>query len=129
NGGAGLVDAADDGEEVDCGFEASGEETGAGEEEVADRGGLEVEGRGWGAGAFENFVVQVGEDGADEEALRRRDRAVQGRREVQEGEKLGGGGSRGGRQAVIEEMKDASVGRGNEADQTAWEWLIQWDVI
>lgn len=41
--GAGFVDAADDGEEVDCRLEAAGEEAGAGEEEVADGGGLEVE--------------------------------------------------------------------------------------
>lgn len=42
--GAGFVHAADDGEEVDCGFEASGEEAGTGQEEVSNGGRLEVEG-------------------------------------------------------------------------------------
>lgn len=68
--------------------------------------------------------MQVGEDGADEEGLRRRDGAVQGRREVEEGEKLGRGGSRGGRKSVVEDMKDASVGSGNETDETALKGLL-----
>ncbi|KAL8942976.1 MAG: hypothetical protein Q9216_001332 [Gyalolechia sp. 2 TL-2023] len=119
DGGAGFVHATDDGEEVDCGFEASGEETGAGEEEIADGGGLKIERRTWGAGAFKDFEVQVGEDRADEEGLRCRDGAVQGRREVEEGEKLGGGGSWGRRKTMVEEMKDTSIGSWNKADKTA----------
>ena len=79
DGGFGLVDAAHDGEEVDGGFEGAGEEAGAGEEEVADGGGLEVEGRGRGSVALEDLEVQVREDGADEHRLRGRDRVVEGR--------------------------------------------------
>ena len=55
DGGAGFVDVADDGEEVDGGFEAAGEESCSGEEEVADGGGLKVEGRAGGTSAFEDF--------------------------------------------------------------------------
>lgn len=65
DGGPRLVYAADDGEEVDRGFEAAGEETGAGQEKVADGSGLEVESRGWGTGSLQNFEVQVGENGSD----------------------------------------------------------------
>lgn len=66
DGGPGLINATDDGEEVDCGFEAAGEEAGAGEEKVPDGGGLEVEGRGWGTRALEDLKVQMGQNGADE---------------------------------------------------------------
>lgn len=54
--------------------------------------------------------MQVGEDGADEESLGCWDGMVQGRCEVQKGEKFGGGGCWGGRQTMVEEMEDASVG-------------------
>ena len=44
DGRFGFVDAADDGEEVDGRFERAGEEAGPGQEEIAYRGGLEIEG-------------------------------------------------------------------------------------
>lgn len=55
DGGFGFVNTADYGEEVDGGFEGAGEEAGAGEEEVAEGGGLEVEGRDGGTVSFEDF--------------------------------------------------------------------------
>lgn len=45
DGCARLVDAADDGKEVDSRFEGTGEKAGPRKEEIADGGGLEVEGR------------------------------------------------------------------------------------
>ena len=70
DGGFGFVYAAYDGEEVDCGFEGAGEETGSGEEEVSYRCGLEVEGRGRRPVALEDLEVEMGEDGSDEHCLR-----------------------------------------------------------
>ncbi len=121
DGGFGLVDAAHDGEKVDCGLEGSGEEAGAGKEEVAERGGLEVEGRGRGAVALEDLEVQVREDGADEHGLRGRDRVVEGGGAGEEGEEFGGGGGGGGGEAVVEEVEDVEVGLGNQTDEAAWE--------
>lgn len=91
DGGFGFVDAAHDGEEVDCGFEGAGEEAGTCEEEVPDRGGLEVEGRGGGPVALEDLEVEMREDGTDQHCLRRRNRMVEGRHARQEGQEFGCG--------------------------------------
>lgn len=83
DGGPGLIDSADDGEQVDCGFKAPGQEPGAGEEEVSDGGGLEIERGAGGPDPFEDFEMQVGKYGADEESLRCRDGLVEGRSKVE----------------------------------------------
>ena len=43
DGGFGFVDSTHYCEEVDCGFEGAGEETGSGKEEISYRGRLEIE--------------------------------------------------------------------------------------
>lgn len=122
HGGLRLVDAAHDGEEVDGGLEGAGEEAGAGEEEVADRGGLEVEGGGRGPVALEDLEVEVREDGADEHRLRGRNRVVEGGCAGEESEEFGGGGFWGRGKTVVEEVEDMDVGLRNQAYETAWEY-------
>lgn len=78
DGCSAFVYTAHDCEEVDGGFEASGEEAGAGEEKVADGGGLEVEDIGGRASAFQDLEIEMGEDGADEESLGSGDGGVEG---------------------------------------------------
>jgi len=72
-----FVYTTHDCKEVDGGFEASREKAGAGEEEVTDGGRLEVEDVGGRASAFQDFEIEVGEDGADEESLRSGDGGVE----------------------------------------------------
>jgi hypothetical protein len=74
-----FVYTAHDCKQVDGGFEASREKAGACEEEVADGGGLEVEHVGGRSSTFQDFEIEVGEDGADEESLRSGDGGVEGR--------------------------------------------------
>lgn len=74
-----FVYTAHDCKQVDGGFEASREKAGACEEEVADRGRLEVEHVGGRSSAFQDFEIKVGEDGAYEESLRSGDGGVEGR--------------------------------------------------
>jgi len=74
-----FVYTAHDCKQVDGGFEASREKAGACEEKVADGGGLEVEYVGGRSSAFQDFEIEVGEDGADEESLRSGDGGVEGR--------------------------------------------------
>lgn len=81
--GPGLIDSTDDSEQVDCGFEAPGQEPGAGEEEIPDGGRLEIERGAWGPDPFEDFEMQVGKYGADKESLRCRDRLVEGKSKVE----------------------------------------------
>ena len=61
----------------------------------------------------------MGKDGADEEGLRGRDGCPEGGSAGQQGLEFGRGEHRIGRQAVIEQSADRSVGLGNEADQPA----------
>ena len=60
---------ADAGQQVDGALETAREETGAGQEQVADASGLEVEGGGW-PGPLDDLEVDVVEEGADQFALR-----------------------------------------------------------
>ena len=70
HGGFRLVDASHDCEEIDCGFDGAGEQSGSGEEQVSYRCGLEVEGRDGGSVALEDLEVKMREDGTDEHCLR-----------------------------------------------------------
>lgn len=125
DGGPAFVYTAHDCKEVDGGFEASGEQAGAGEEEVADGGRLEVEDIGGRSSTFQDLEIEVGEDGADEESLRSWDGGVEGRCAGQEGLELAGGGGRGGGEAVIEEGANRKMGWGDQSDQPAWgTWLV-----
>lgn len=64
-----FADASHDTEEVNRGFKATREEAGAGEEEVADRSGGEIEGIMGRASAFEDLLVEVKEGGPEKFAL------------------------------------------------------------
>lgn len=120
-----FVYTAHDCKKVDGGFEASREQAGAGEEEVADGGRLEVENIGGRSSALQDLEIEVGEDGADEESLRSWDGGVEGRCACQEGLELAGGGGRGGRETMIEEGANWKMGWGNQSDQPTWgTWLI-----
>ena len=113
------ADAANEREQVDGGVEGAGEEPRARQEEVAQRGGAEVEGRGRGARPLEDLQVQVVEHAADELALGWGDGCPQGGRPGHEGLPGGEREGGGGREAVVEEGVDGQVGRGDEADEAA----------
>lgn len=110
HGGPRLVDFADGCKEIDGCFEAAGKQTSAGEEEVADGSGLEVESRARGTCSFQDFELEVGEDGADEKCLSCRDGLIERGCEIEEGEEFSGCFCGGGGEAVVEEIVDCGIG-------------------
>lgn len=121
----GIRHGADASEQVYRALETPREEAGARQEQVADAGGLEVEGGG-GAGALHDLEVDVVEEGADEFFLSRRDVSPEGMSafdDIEPFETRRGGGR--GEPVVEEGFYGVALGVrvgvfGDEADEAAW---------